>query len=427
MLLGVALSQLGLASPALAATVRYASPTGTSSQNCLSMAAACSIDKAINLAGSGNEVVITPGSYTTSTVLKSSAASLNVHGVLGQPRPVINTTADIGLQLFGSASKVSDLTIVGTGSQWGLNLFASGITVERVEVRTSAQIACGLGYSGTVRDSLCVTSSANGVALKDEWGMGGGPLLSGLLEVRNVTAIATGGSSYGIRAEAGDFANLDINARNVIASGTLADLGATKTLVGGSDSDIALNTSNYDVTAAVGTGVTITPAGTGTNQTAAPVYAETVSYHQGLHSPTIDAGSVDSKVGSIDLDGTLRRIGPAVDIGATEYVPDTTAPDVMFDRVPKPKINKRKVTFEFHASEVVTFVCTLDTKAPRVCTSPVKLKPRKRGKHTLTVVATDPSGNVDPTPSSYTWKVRKHAKHKHRHHHGHHHHGQRLG
>jgi hypothetical protein len=271
---------------------------------------------------------------------------------------------------------------------------------------------------------LCVTSSANGIALDDQWGSSSGPQTAGLLIVRNVTAIATGVSSYGIRAKAGDFAKLDINARNVIVSGTLADLYASRS-TNSSVSSVALSNSDYDLTAGVGNGASITPPGTGTNQTAAPIYAETVSYHQGLHSPTIDAGATDASVGSIDLDGTLRKIGAAVDIGATEYVPDTTAPDVVFDHAPKAKTNKRKVTFEFHASEVVTFVCTVDHKAPRTCTSPLKLKPRKRGKHTLTVGAVDPSGNVDPTPAIHTWKVRKHGKHKH--HHGHHHHGHRLG
>ena len=217
-----------------------------------------------------------------------------------------------------------------------------------------------------------------------------------------------------MRAQAGDFANLDINARNVIASGTTTDIRATRT-ANSSDSDIALTTSNYDTTQPVGSGVTITAAGTGTNQTAAPVFAD-AGYHQAATSPTIDKGSTDASVGTADLDGQPRQYGAAVDIGVDEFVPDTTPPDVVFDRTPKRKIHKRKTIFTFHASEPSTFTCVLDKHAPMACSSPFKVKLKQRGKHTLTVIARDGSGNVDPTPATYTWKVKK-KKHGHKPHH----------
>ena len=31
----------------------------------------------------------------------------------------------------------------------------------------------------------------------------------------------------------------------------------------------------------------------------------------------------------------------------------------------------------------------------------------RRGAHTLRVIATDTIGNADPTPASYSWKVKK--------------------
>ena len=405
-------AQTGLASPAEAAGQRYASPTG-SGTSCTS-AAPCALATAVNGATSSTEVIVTPGTYNMgATGLANSQSALNVHGVAGQPRPVINSSANTGLELKGSGVKVADLTINHTGALFGLNVFTTSITVQRVEVHSTAPIACFLGYSGLARDSLCVTGAANGVALDDSWGSDTS-VTNGALTLRNITAIATGTTSYGIRANAGDFANIDVNARNVIASGTQADVRATRT-ANNSDSDIVLNTSNYDLTQGAGNGVTITAAGSGTNQTAQPVFADTTGYHQALGSPTIDKGATDVSVGATDLDGGARTVGTAPDIGADEFVPDTTPPDVAFDHTPKHKTHKHRGIFTFHASEAVTFTCLVDTRPALSCTSPFKATFKKRGKHTVTVVATDAAGNVDPAPATYTWKIRRKKKR-----HGHH-------
>jgi hypothetical protein len=291
-------------------------------------------------------------------------------------------------------------------------VFTSNITVQRVEVHSTGPVACFFGYSGLARDSVCTDTAADGVAVDDSWG-GGGTLTTGTVTLRNITAIATGTTSYGIRADGSDFANLDINARNVIASGTKADFRATRT-ANSSDSDITITNSNYDLTEGAGNGVTITVAGTNTNQTAQPVFADTVSYHQRLGSPTIEQGGSDAGVGTSDLDGSPRKIGLAVDIGADEF--DPTPPDVAFDHTPKRKTHKHKSFFTFHSSESSTFICNVDKRPARPCVSPFKVRFKKRGKHTVTVVATDAVGNVDATPASYTWKIKKKKKRRHGHH-----------
>ena len=153
-----------------------------------------------------------------------------------------------------------------------------------------------------------------------------------------------------------------------------------------------------------------------TNQTALPVFADS-GYHQALGSPTIDKGGSDASIGTNDLDGHPRKIGSAVDIGADEF--DPTPPDVAFDHTPKHKTHKRKAIFSFHASESVSFFCVVDKKPMKACSSPMKLKFKKRGKHTLTVSAIDTVGNVDATPATYTWKIKKKKRrgHHHRPHH----------
>jgi len=420
LVVGALLTQAAVAPPAHAVVQRYAAPAGSGTA-CTSTAP-CALATAVNGAGSSSEVIVTPGTYevgSTSLTRPSTVTNLNVHGVAGQPQPVINTAANIGLQLLGDGARVADLTIVQTGSQWGLNVFAAGITVERVAVRTVAQVACGLGYSGLARDLLCVTSSPNGAAVDDSWGGGTGDLI-----VRNLTAVATGAGSYGIRADALSVnTNLDIHARNVIASGTLADIRSTETPVNDStsESDVILAYSNYDSIEEGGGGNVSNVGSVSTNQTAPPVFADTVGYHEAPTSPTVDKGTSDTAVGTSDLDGQPRKFGAAVDIGVDEFVPDTTPPDVAFDHTPKHRARWHKARFTFHASEPVTITCRVDKRAPVPCGSPFKVKLRKRGKHKLVVVATDTSVNVDPTPATYTWRIKPKKRHRH-HHRPHHHH-----
>jgi hypothetical protein len=413
---GALLAQAGLAAPASAAGPRYASPTGTSAQNCLTPATACNLDQAVNQAGSGDEVIVSPGTYDLGgTGLTNSQSNVNVHGVAGQPRPMINSSADQALALFGSGAKVADLTINQTGDgHFGLQVFSSGILVQRVEVHSTAADACALGYSGTARDLLCVSTAAEGAALEDSWTSG-----FGVLSLRNVTAVATGVDSYGIRADStGDNTNLFVVAENVIASGTKADIRSTE-VGSSSESNVILAYSNYDTIEEGGGGDVTGVGSTRTNQTALPVYADTATYHQSLTSPTIDQGTSDASVGSNDLDGDPRKIGVAVDIGVDEF--DPTPPDVAFDHTPKHKTHKNKAIFTFHASEAATFSCAVDTLPMTTCSSPLKLRFKKRGKHTVTVSATDAVGNVDPTPATYTWKIKKKKKKHHKPHHGQHH------
>jgi DNA-binding beta-propeller fold protein YncE len=89
---------------------------------------------------------------------------------------------------------------------------------------------------------------------------------------------------------------------------------------------------------------------------------------------------------------------------------DTDPPDTTITAGPKAKTKKKTAKFEFSSSEPgSTFECKLDSGSFEACTSPRDIK-AKKGKHTFEVRATDAAGNVDPTPATQSWTVKKKKK-----------------
>jgi large repetitive protein len=71
---------------------------------------------------------------------------------------------------------------------------------------------------------------------------------------------------------------------------------------------------------------------------------------------------------------------------------------------------KKSATFEFSSSEAgSTFECSLDGTAFVACNSPDGVKVKK-GKHSFAVRAMDAAGNVDASPATDGWKVKKKKK-----------------
>jgi hypothetical protein len=90
---------------------------------------------------------------------------------------------------------------------------------------------------------------------------------------------------------------------------------------------------------------------------------------------------------------------------------DPSAPETTITTGPKDKTRRRRATFGFTSSEPASsFQCAVDGQALKVpCTSPYTVKVKK-GKHTFRVQATDQAGNVDGTPATDSWKVKKKRK-----------------
>jgi 6-phosphogluconolactonase (cycloisomerase 2 family) len=91
---------------------------------------------------------------------------------------------------------------------------------------------------------------------------------------------------------------------------------------------------------------------------------------------------------------------------------DADPPETTVTKQPKKRVEtekaKKKAKFEFASDEAgSSFECEVDDKGFAPCTSPFTKKVKAGKKHTFEVRATDAVGNVDPTPSVATWKVKQ--------------------
>jgi hypothetical protein len=106
------------------------------------------------------------------------------------------------------------------------------------------------------------------------------------------------------------------------------------------------------------------------------------------------------------LDSYVSIDNPPVTV--TPPAADKTPPETTITKAPKKKSFKRKAKLEFSSSEPgSTFLCKLDKKPAQPCTSPLKTKKLKPGKHHFEVAATDAAGNPDPSPATAKWKVKR--------------------
>jgi hypothetical protein len=327
----------------------------------------------------------------------------------------------------GASSQIpryTDLELYSSGAPVAaLNAFAGDFARMVVQATGGADRACS-NATGSFRSVVCF-NSGGAVALGCRCSGG----FDGTVTLRNVTAVATGAGSRGIFLGAGLSAKLRIEGKNVIALGDAGDVRAESDSSMGVVASVALDYSNFDsATTDGGAGTSVSAVASGANQTAPPVFVDpaNANFDQAPSSPTIDAGRDDGQLGSTDLDGDPRTLGPAPDIGEDEFVPpdtgtaDAAAPETTITDAPKNKLKTRKkkakAEWEFVSSEPgSTFQCSLDGGAFEPCSSPEieKIKAKAKAKeHKFDVRAVDPAGNVDPTPASDELKVKRKKKKK---------------
>jgi hypothetical protein len=121
----------------------------------------------------------------------------------------------------------------------------------------------------------------------------------------------------------------------------------------------------------------------------------------------------DPRSGNTDGDavGDAADACPTLPGTLANGCPDITLPETTITQGPKKRSSKRTATIAFTSTEVgSTFACSLDHKAFTPCGSPQSYEKLKIGKHSFEVRAIDSVGNLDPTPASRGWTVkRKHS------------------
>jgi hypothetical protein len=330
---------IALVAPVAAdAAIRYAEPGGNGAEPC-NLADPCEIHAAAqghtpSDVGNGDEIILLPGDYSLTAGIELLDPNLKFHGQAGQPRPRLVSTGTTAVFANQNGTEISHLDIEQSGTQSGLNTaFGTGMIIDEVSVHTfnpeSFSFTCQLQGTVTMKNSICWSSGAAGAAIGVNTSGG-----TANVTLRNVTAVSTSASavnSFGIYYS-GDFAStsLVITATNVIADGVVRDVQAFAS--GGATVSITLDHSNYSSAFGIGA-ATVTAAGSGTNQTAPPVYldAATGGFHQASGSPTINQGVNDPANGTFDIDLEPRTVNTTTDIGADEFVSADTDGDGVLD------------------------------------------------------------------------------------------------
>jgi hypothetical protein len=320
---------LASAAPASAAQ-RYTSPGGTAANPC-TQAAPCDIVTAIN-GGVGNmpvakdEVIVEPGSYyklgTASTPLSTDLAPQvdeSIHGVVGQPRPVIFSAASPNALELNGLSTMSGRFLDIEQSASVDAVYISNANADQLFVHATKLGACYTADGTTLTNSIC-WGNTTGVF---ESAASPGPFSA---TFRNVDSYATGGpGTYGIQISGSSNSMFTLHATNVIArgGGGAGSFDVYGNPASGSSVTINLDHSDYVTTHAGPNGMTtITPPGGATNITTDPalVSPSTGDFHETASSATIDKGATSALNGSFDFEGQPRVEGGLTDIGADEFV-----------------------------------------------------------------------------------------------------------
>ncbi len=313
------------AGPAAAAQ-RFAVPSGGSPSAATCPAAApCTLVRAVNAGAAGDEIVVTPGAYTISSVLTLPQGG-SIHGVAGQARPVITSTApaDVLVVSGTGVSSVSDLDLTGKGRVLYFN--TGGGVVERVVLQATGPNSVAFneyGVEGTtlVRDVIARADGTGAIAFR----FTGHPSFA-----RNVTAWATGPGSTGLDVFT-SFTGTDgpgmcigqgngnVEVLSSFVHGEGQDLRIDKDGTCGPMPRLKIGSSSFGTELEDDATVDVSGGGNLDADPASAFVAPGTDFHQRDGAPTADAGLADVRTGAVDVDGLPRRQG-VVDIGATELM-----------------------------------------------------------------------------------------------------------
>jgi hypothetical protein len=334
-LLALGGAAIALALPATAsAAQRFASPTGTGSNPCSNSMDPCPITTAINMASSGDEVILGPGDYGSlgspiSTAL--SAQGVSVHATPGARARIFGNQPKVleVKTLSTDPASLSDVEVVHVPDMTGgeialfLNGFFGPVSANRVVARSESTdgFACTTFPVGSATFSNGVCASSGGPAMVFSASSASG---TDTINLRNLTLRTTSSSAadaapLNLTADSGISVTADV--RNTI----IKDSDGTKDILlsatNGSHVSLTLRNDDFDPATVSNSGGTIDGLMDPSNVSSAPLLADPANgdFHELTASPTIDRGDPAQIVGTTDLDGEARVQNCLPDIGAYEF------------------------------------------------------------------------------------------------------------
>jgi CSLREA domain-containing protein len=90
-----------------------------------------------------------------------------------------------------------------------------------------------------------------------------------------------------------------------------------------------------------------------------------------------------------------------------DFTVDTIAPNTVIDSAPSGTTGDNTPTLTFHTDDAngAAFACTVDSASAAPCTSPATFGALADGPHTISLLATDPAGNVEASPQTASFTV----------------------
>lgn len=316
------------------ATDRYAAPAADGPWPCV-QSDPCSARTALSNAGlqHGDRVLLAPGAYpveVTSITISKSVTVMPIPGSVG--RPILQSTNVTTLFAWTSDSTVPqrpvvlrDISIVSGGtSGYGVHTQAA-TDFDRVNIRSSGDLALLVRYRVNILNSLIWTTTANDHAVQI-----GGP---SDIRVRNSTIIALGTGAAAIRGPGssyGEDQHLDVVNSILMATGTSGYDMLLSPVAGPAVSTARVAYSSYRpawTSSGVANWTINLGPGSVLADTAPPLLipAPDGAWQQLPGSPTINAGTSDPAIfagtlpGGIDLGKGTRAQGGRIDIGAYEH------------------------------------------------------------------------------------------------------------